>query len=133
MMIDETTQDGRFSILYRETFNMFYQNADGEDRDYWQGRKDAMRLVYAILDPERKESMKRILESSPGYIPTDQEFFHELIADGVYNAAAIVWEIEEMGKPDRQTIANLRAFVRDYESAARDGKLPVIDDHCLVY
>lgn len=131
-MIDDTTENGRFSLLYRETMDTFKESADSDDKDYWQGRKDAMRLVYAILDPERKESMEQLLETSPGYIPVDRVMYHELIADAVYNAAAIVWEIEARGKPDFRTIGNLKAFVRSYERIARDGKLPVIDDHCLV-
>lgn len=55
-------------MLYTNTREKFITSAmDETDRDYWQGRKDGMRVTLALVapDPEDRERWQRIQDSTP--------------------------------------------------------------------
>jgi len=122
----------QIKLIYRDTLEEFHKSTRGEDEQYWQGRKDAMRVVLALLQSDEADNINTLLETSPGYIPTERAIFQELLKSAVYNAAAIVWELKVDGKADYRTLANLRSFVEGYEYMAQQGKVERITDHCLV-
>lgn len=128
-MNEETIQQLR--DLYRDTLIEFKQNAGFEDQDYWQGRKDAMRLCLTLILPELEDNLRTLLETSPNYIPVESELIQDLLDDAVYNVAAIVYEIEELPRVDGRTLLNLKNFVRRYDYLAKQGKFKIITDHCL--
>ena len=115
--------------LYKETYLTFKKNNGTKNQDYWQGRKDAMRLCLSIL--RQDDNLRDLLDSSPGYIPVDSELFQDLLEDAVYNVVAILYEIECEERIHPQTRLNLERFVDKYDYLAKKGKFRVIDDHCL--
>jgi len=116
-----------------ETTEQFQTVVGTAAESYWQGRKDAVRSLVAIIisDPDWKESLERLNASSPGFRKFDQEIIVELLGDVVRDVAAIVWEIKVLEKYDARTLENLQNFVKRYDDLADSGALPVINDHCL--
>ncbi len=62
------TRHSEALLLYANTREKFITSAmDDQDRDYWQGRKDGMRVTLALVapDPEDRERWERIQDSTP--------------------------------------------------------------------
>lgn len=118
--------------IYRDTLYEFKRAKESDiDVDYWQGRKDAMRLCLALILPDLENSMNDLLDISSNYRPTESELVQQLLETAVYNVATIVYEIEEMPRVDGRTVLNLKNFVKQYDYLAEKGKFKIIEDHCL--
>lgn len=125
-MMDENYLEAR--RLLRETEEQF-RVSGGE---YWQGRKDGSRLMFAIYQtPERRESIEDVVESSPGRRLFDNEIVQRFMEDCVYNMAAIVYELDHEKRIHPQARLNLRRAVEWYDNMANIGLVKSIDDHCL--
>lgn len=112
--------------LLLDTYSQFRKTPT----DYWQGRKDGSRLMYALLGDESLGDLKHLTETSPRHQGTYKEVVNELLADAVYNVAAILYEMENLDRVDIRTKLNLMEFLRDYRAYSSEGMFPVIDDHC---
>ena len=111
--------------LLLDTYSQFRKTPT----DYWQGRKDGSRLMYALLGDDSLGDLKLLTQTSPRSEASDREIVNELLADAVYNVAAILYELEQ-GRVDARTKMNLVLFLQDYHAYASEGMFPVIDDHC---
>ena len=118
-----------------DTVLQFRENCTDEGEDYWQGRKDAARLNYAMIkdaigDNKEAAAIISLVESSPNSRQFDFELANDLLADAVYNVAAALYELNDLGRLDARTKTNLYKFVERYDYLSRDGKFPQIKDHC---
>lgn len=117
-----------------DTVHQFMKEAGGKQEDYWQGRKDGARLMLAIIMDNLSDKdggdLRSLVDSSPMSRKFDWELANELLEDAVYNVSAILYELEDLGRADIRTKINLKNFVLMYDVLSRQGKFPVIDDHC---
>lgn len=132
-MKNDTLKINEARHFLQDTQNQFLQEAGGEDENYWQGRKDSARLMFAILinSDQQKKSLRQLVESSPNSQTFDYKLANSLLADAVYNIAAIIYELKSDGKLHHRTRRNLLEFISDYDHSAKQGKFPIIADHSL--
>lgn len=99
-----------------------------KEREYWQGRKDGLRLALAILEPG-ESIWKQLTDSSPGFRVTEKEGLLDFMKDARYNIGAALYDYKaDKGRIHIQTIMNLLSWISSYDIASKKGDLLNTDD-----
>lgn len=99
------------------------------EKDYWQGRKDGLRLALSFIQPDNK-LWKLLNETSYGFQATEKEIIQNNVRDVRYNVSAILWEIEHNKKVHSVTRGNLLSWLSNYDALAEQGLYIKVDDSC---
>lgn len=100
------------------------EHRTSKEPEYWQGRKDGLRIALAILEPG-EHVWKDLIKTSPGFRIEEKEVLLEMLKDARFNIGAALWEYSE--KPERNihiyTIVNLLQWLASYDQRAAAGDL----------
>lgn len=100
------------------------------EKDYWQGRKDGLRLALSFIQPDNK-FWKKLNETSYGFQATEKEIIQNNVRDVRYNVAAILYEIQNEKKVHSMTRGNLLSWLSHYDQLAEQGLFIKVEDACL--
>jgi hypothetical protein len=94
-----------------------------KEPEYWQGRKDGLRVALAVLQPG--ELWDKANETSPGFRVEEKEALLRFIEDVRYNLGAALWEYieREDKKIHPQTMINLFQWLDSYDRKAKKGEV----------
>lgn len=90
------------------------EHKTSKEREYWQGRKDGLRLALALLQPDQQWTM--LNKSSPGFRVEDRERYKAFLKDIYYNVCDLVYSIRHHEKPHYLTVSNIQNWIGSYMS-----------------
>lgn len=100
------------------------------EKDYWQGRKDGLRIALALIEPEKRH-WKQLNDTSYGFHSTEKEIIQNFVKNIRYNTASILWEIREEKKINSLTVGNLLSWIYQYDILAKQGLFVEVEDACM--
>ncbi len=100
------------------------------EKDYWQGRKDGLRIALALIQPEKK-FWKQLNDTSYGFQSTEKEIIQNNVRNVRYDVATILWEIQNEKKVHTTTRGNLLSWLSHYDRLAEQGLYIKVEDACM--
>lgn len=98
-----------------------------KDKEYWQGRKDGLRVALAILEPGERV-WKDLILTSPGFQETEKDYVLKFLQDAYYNIADMVHSIRNKEPIHGMTFSNIQNWLGTYLTNVKDGVLLPVDD-----
>jgi hypothetical protein len=84
-----------------------------KDTEYWQGRKDGLRLALALLQPEER-IWNMLNHSSHGFRIEEREQYKNFISDIYYDVCDLIYSIRHKEKLNGMTISNIQNWIGTY-------------------
>ena len=102
-----------------------YDSAQAEfrttkEKEYWQGRKDGLRLALALLQPDEK-TWDILNKSSGGFRIEEKEQYKRFLADIYYNVCDMVYSIRHKEKIHYMTLSNVQNWIGSYMQMEKTG------------
>jgi hypothetical protein len=91
-----------------------------KEPEYWQGRKDGLRLALAILQPE-EEHWKLLNQSSYGFRIEEREMYKNFLDSVFYDLCDLIYSIRHKEKPHSLTVSNLQNWLGTYMIEQKTG------------
>jgi len=84
-----------------------------KEKDYWQGRKDGLRLALALIQPEETH-WNLLNKSSHGFQVEEREQYKNFVEDIYYNVCDLIYCIRHKEKLHPMTISNIQNWIGTY-------------------
>lgn len=116
----EITEE-QYRLLYEALFVAENEvRTNKNEKEYWQGRKDGMRVFLSIVQPNEK-IWEQLNQSSHGFQDTERDRLLSLLEDIYYNICDILYSINHNEKIHRQTMINTLQWIDWYDTCAKQG------------
>ncbi len=96
------------------------EHKTSKEREYWQGRKDGLRLALALLQPNDK-SWDALNRSSYGFRVEEREAYKRFLLDIYYNVCDLVYSIRNKEKIQGMTLSNIQNWIGSYMNSEKTG------------
>ena len=97
------------------------------DKNYWQGRKDGIRIALSLFHSDKK-TWELLNKTSPEFQDTERDRYKGMLRSIYYDVCDLVNSIRTKRQVHQMTIGNILSWVGVYDQLAIDGFTTKIDD-----